>query len=117
MPTRHRQRNVIFDVVDDHLVRTVAFPDGRSYTHRCTRQVFEDVAHTIEEHVTSGEQGVTLESLVRAMDAPHTQVSVALDFMLERGCLVTRLRRHYPASTFLYEDAMCEFMFLAELPY
>ena len=114
MPTRHRQRNVIFDVVDDHLVRTVAFPDGRSYTHRCTRQVFEDVAHTIEEHA---QQGITLEPLVRTMDAPHTQVSVALEFMLERGCLVTRLRRHYPASGYLFEDAMCEFMFLAELPY
>ena len=114
MPTRHRQRDVTFDVVDDHLVRTVTFPDGRSYTHRCTRQVFENVAHTIEEQ---DKTGVTLDPLVRAMDAPHTQVSVALDFMLERGCLVTRLRRHYPASNCLFEDAMCEFLFLAELPY
>ena len=117
MATRHRQRNVMFDVVDDHLVRTVAFPDGRSYTHRCTRQVFEDVAHTIAERATSGGQGVTLEPLVRTMDAPHTQVSVALEFVLERGCFSTRLRRHYPASVCLFEDAMCEFLFLAELPY
>ena len=117
MPTRHRQRNVIFDVAHDHLVRTVHFPDGRSYTHRCTRQVFENVAYTIEE---CGDQGVTLDSLVKVLDAPFTQVNVALEFMKERGCVVTPSgggRRSYPASTCLYEDAMCEFMYLAEVPY
>ena len=117
MRRRTRDRNVIFDVVHGALTRTVTFPDGHAYTHRCTREVYEHVAHTIEEHATSGGQGVTLEPLVRTMDAPHTQVSVALDFMLERGCLTTRLRRHYAASGCLFEDAMCEFLFLAELPY
>ena len=114
MTTRHRERNVIFDVVDDHLVRIVTFPDGGSYTHRCTRAMFENVAYAIEERAT---EGVTLDSLVAALDAPSTQVDVALEFMKERTCVVTRSRRNYPASNCLFEDAMCEYWFLAELPY
>jgi hypothetical protein len=116
---RHRRehRNVIFDVVDGALVRTITFPDGddrQGYTHRCTREVYERVAHAVEE---SGDQGVTLESIAKAEDAPFSQVNVALEFMKERGCVVTRHRRTYPASKATFEDAMCEFMFLAELPY
>lgn len=116
MPTHPRNRTVIFDVVDNHLVRKVFFPgeDDRSYTHRCTRQVFEQVAHAIDERA---DRGATLTNLAREEDLPFTQVSVALDFMLERGCLVTRARRHYPASNALHLDAMTEFTFLAELPY
>ena len=114
MRRRPRDRNVIFDVVDGVLTRTVSFRDGHAYTHRCTRQVYESVAYAIEERAA---EGVTLDSLAAALDLPFTQVNVALEFMKERGCVVTRNRRNYPASTFLYEDAMCEFMFLAELPY
>lgn len=119
MRRRPRDRNVNFDVVDGVLTRTVSFRDGHAYTHRCTRQVYESVAYAIEERAGSGGggEGVTLDSLAAALDLPFTQVNVALEFMKERGCVVTRNRRNYPASTFLYEDAMCEFMFLAELPY
>ena len=52
--------------------------------------------------------------LARSLDAPYTQVNVALGFLKERGCLVTRLRRHYPASTFLFEDAITEYFARAE---
>lgn len=117
MRRRREHRNVIFDVVDGALVRTVTFPDGddrQGYTHRCTREVYERVAHAVEE---SGDQGVTLESIAEAEDAPFSQVNVALEFMKERGCVVTRHRRTYPASKATFEDAMTEFMFLAELPY
>ena len=114
MATHHRSRNVIFDVVDGVLERKVIFPDGKTYTHRCTRKVYEEVAHAIEER---GADGVTLDPLAKALDLPFTQVNVALEFMKERGCVVTRGRRNYPASNFLYEDAMIEFTFLAELPY
>jgi hypothetical protein len=117
MRRRPRDRNVNFDVVDGVLTRTVSFRDGHAYTHRCTRQVYESVAYAIEERAGSGGGGVTLESIAAALDLPFTQVNVALEFMKERGCVVTRNRRNYPASTLLYEDAMCEFMFLAELPY
>jgi len=115
MPTRQRDRQVSFDVKDDHLIRTVVFPStGRSYSHRCTRAIYEAVAHAIEEHA---DEGVALDPLVQAIDAPFTQVNVALEFMKERTCVVTRGRRSYPASKALFEDAMIEFCFLAELPY
>lgn len=119
MPSRHRNRVVNFDVVDDHLEMKVTFPDapdvrGRDYVHRCTRDIFREVAFTIEE---SAAGGMTLEDLVAAMDAPYTQVNVALAFMKERGCVEVRRRRTYPASAALYEDAMTEFMYLAEAPY
>jgi hypothetical protein len=123
MPTRHRNRprnrEVTFDVVDDHLEMQVTFPDAsdRNYLHRCTRDTFREVAFTIEEHAAPGSGGMTLEDLVAAMDAPYTQVNVALAFMKERGCVEVRRRRSYPASAQLYEDAMIEFMFLAQLPY
>ena len=116
MPTRPRNRVVTFDVVDDHLEMTVRFPDApaRDYVHRCTRDIFREVAFTIEEKAAGG---TTLEDLVAAMDAPFTQVNVALAFMKERGCVEVRRRRTYPASDMVYEDAMIEFMYMADAPY
>ena len=113
MRNRSREREVEFDVVDGVLERTVTFPDGRSYVHRCTRKVYEEVAYSIEER--AGE-GVTLDPLVRALDLPHSQVNVALEFLKERGCVVTRCRRNYPASGAMFEDAMIEFLALTEAP-
>ena len=110
MATRHRKRDVSFTVLDDHLVRTVGFPDGRTYTHRCTRDTFREVAFGIEERAAAG---VTMESLASDLDLPLTQVNVAMEFMKERGCIEVRRRRTYPASGWLYEDAMIEFMHLA----
>ena len=114
MPSRHRNRLVLFDVADDHLEMQVSFPHApdRNYVHRCTRDVYREVAFTIEE-VAAG--GTTLEELVAAMDAPFTQVNVALAFMKERGCVEVR-RRIYPTSDIVYEDAMIEFMHLAQYP-
>ena len=116
MPTRSRNRIVTFDVVEDHLEMKVVFPDSptRDYVHRCTRDIFREVAFTIEEKAAGG---TTLEDLVAAMDAPFTQVNVALAFMKERGCVEVRRRRTYPASDMVYEDAMIEFMYLADAPY
>lgn len=111
---RRDKRIINFDVVDGRLVRTTILPDGRTYTHRCTRDVFENVAYAIAERAADG---ATLESIADAIDAPYTQVNVALEFLKERGCVVIRGRRTYPASTFLYEDAMTEFLYLAEAPY
>jgi len=116
MRRRHRDQDRVinFDVVDGVLVRQVTLPDGRTYTHRCTRQVFEEVAHHVDEQ---GSEGVTLDPLAEALDAPSTQVNVALEFLKERGCVVTRGRRNYPASSGVFEDAMIEFCYLAEAPY
>jgi hypothetical protein len=108
-----RRREVCFQVRDDILEMIVSFPDQpqRDYIHRCTRDVFREVAFAIEETAASG---AILDELVAALDAPFTQVNVALAFMKERGCVETRRRRSYPASGQLYEDAMIEFMYLAE---
>ena len=116
MPTRSRNRIVTFDVVDEHLEMKVVFPDNpaRDYVHRCTRDIFREVAFMIEEKAAGG---TTLEDLVTAMDAPFTQVNVALAFMKERGCVEVRRRRTFPASDALYEDAMIEFCYLADAPY
>lgn len=116
MPTRSRNRIVTFDVIDDHLEMKVVFPDNpsRGYVHRCTREIFREVAFTIEENSAGG---TTLEDQVAKMDAPFTQVNVALAFMKERGCVEVRRRRTYPASAAMYEDAMVEFCYLADAPY
>jgi len=107
---RIRGRDVRFEVIDDRLVQSVSGPDGRGYTHRCDRQTYEAVARAIEE---AGQAGTTLEPLARSLDLPYTQVNVALGFLKERGCVVTRLRQNYAASNFLFEDAMIEYHALA----
>lgn len=116
MATRQRKRIVIFDVVDGALTRKVIFPDGRSYTHRCVKQVFETVAHAINETPAQGE-GTTLERIAQREDLPFSQVNVALEFMKERGVVEVRHRCCYPASTCAFEDAMMQFCYLADAPY
>ncbi len=113
MPRPNRHRDVTFRVQDDHLEMRVIFahqPD-RNYVHRCTRDIFRKVAYAIEDHAAGG---TTLEQIVHAVDAPYTQVNVALAFMKERGCVERRHRRTFPASDIVYEDAMIEFMHLAD---
>jgi len=105
------QRVEHYAVTDDRLVRTVKSRHGRIYVHRCTRRIFEDVCYAIEAQPT---EGVTMETLAESIGVPYTQANVALEFLKERGCVVTRLHRSYPASGVLYEDAMCEFYALAE---
>jgi hypothetical protein len=96
-----------FTVELGHLVRTVAKRDGSTYSHRCSQESYKAVAHFIEENAG---QGVTTGVLWEAApDVPCTQVSVAVAFMKERGCLVVRHRRMFPTSRFFYEDAMTEY--------
>ena len=47
---------------------------------------------------------------------PCTQASVALAFLKERGCLEVHYRRLFPTSNVFFEDAMIEFLALAEEP-
>ena len=94
MRRRPSGREVQFEVADGRLVRTVRFPDGGGYVHRCTQAIYEAVAHAAEE---TSDSGATLDVLAEKLDAPFTQVAVALDFLKEQGCVVTRLRLNYPA--------------------
>ena len=103
---------LFFQVIDDHLVMFVKGADGRGYVHRCERESFGSVAWAFEEECPPS--GYTLKTLAQVTGAPMTQVNVALAFLKERGCIITRFRRHYPASTFLFEDAMIEYLALAE---
>lgn len=111
MQTRFRKSDVRFEVADGYLVRTVTAADGRSYIHRCSREAYESVAHAMQ---SVGPDGATVDTLAVALGAPYTQVNVALEFLKERGCVETRLRRNHPASDIVFEDAMIEFCALAE---
>ena len=106
-----------FTVADDHLVRSVVpiWGRGEPYEHRCPRASYENIAHAAELFSTqTGDPGFTLEELATAAGTPSTQTAVALAFMKERGCVVTRYRRNYAAGRCLFEDAMIEFHALRE---
>ena len=106
-----RERLEDCDVADGHLIRSVLPARGAPYEHRCPRESLEEIAHAAEG---LADAGFTLEELAATADRPSTQAAVALAFLKERGCIVTRYRRNYPASGCLFEDAMTEYWALAE---
>ena len=104
---RGTKRRVTFEVERGQLVRHVWRADDRSYTQRASLEALKEVALFIDARE---ETGVTTGQLWDAFPAiGATQLSVALDFLKERGCIETRGRRNFPASKFLYEDALIEF--------
>ena len=114
MKTNFRQRDERFEFADGCLVRTVTDgATGKAYQHRCTRKVFETVAHAINETPADGD-GTCQVEIVRRESLPYSQVNVALEFLKERGVIEVRHRRCYPGSTTAFEDAMIEFLALAE---
>jgi hypothetical protein len=114
MRTKLKDRSVRFTFQDGCLVRVVVGGD-RTYTHRCSKEAFETVAHAINDTPAEG-RGTTLTFIARHEDVAYTQVNVALEFLKERGIVDVRHRRSYPATTCPYEDAMVEFHALAEEP-
>lgn len=106
-----RTRQITFSVTDDGSLRqTVLLSDGTQYVHHCTREHFEQVAQAFED-----QQAHTLSELARSLDLPSTQVNVAMEFLKERGCIITRYKRKSCAgSDFVYEDAMIEYHALRE---
>src|SRR5688572_3731001 len=100
-----------FTVEDGLLIRSVipsptSRRESKPYVHTCTQQVYEDVAHAIDD-LSGGT--FTGESIRDAIDAPFTQVMVAMAFLRERGCIDTAHRRkNVAAGTCIYEDAMIE---------
>jgi hypothetical protein len=110
---RHRQQEIVFAVRHGRLVRHVRLRDGRGYTQQCTREVLEQVAWFVEAR---GEAGVTTPELWAALpELPCTQISIALAFLKDRGCVETSGRRSYAASATVYEDALTEFHYLAHV--
>jgi len=102
-----------FEIVRGELVRTVVPRRGRPYVQRCDRASFEDVVRTVEDR---GDDGITTNELWEALpDVPCSRVSVAFDFLKERGCVVVEGRRSYAASGALFEDALCEWHALTDV--
>ena len=96
------------------LERTVRLADGREYAHRCSKDIFEAVAGHVEEHQGDG---VKMQSVADAIDAPTTQVHVALQLLTERGLLETHGRMGHVAPGYahgFFEHAMVEFYALVE---
>ncbi len=106
-----RERNERFEVRREHLIRTVAPARGKPYVHRCPLASYEELAHVADK---IGHAGFTVEELAEHANLPMTQAAVALAFWKERGCVTTEHRRSYPASPFLFEDAMLEFYALGQ---
>ena len=94
-----------------HLARTVTTRGGRAYCHRCSLASYRAVARSIAEN--AGE-GVTTNMLWESLpEVPCTQAAIAAAFLKQRGCVVVQQRRMFPASNFLFEDAMIEWHALA----
>ena len=106
-------RLVTFAVHRGRLVRQVRRWGGCPSRRSCTVGVFEDVAWYLQQHWG---EGLSATGLWRVLaGAPRMQVQVALDFLLEMGCLVRCGRRCYSRSPSLYEDALSVFHHLAEV--
>lgn len=93
---------------DGLLVRRIVPGSGRGrlYEHTCTKQVYDDVAYAIEQ---MGAKSFTGEAIRDVINAPSTQVFVALGFLKERSCIVpARERKHKAAENYVYEDALIE---------
>lgn len=98
-------RSESFALQVGYLVRRLAPVSGEPYAHRCSPEVYRDVALEVQR---AGARGTTLGETVESLDAPWSQAAVALAFMKERGCVAVQRRRVVACSTFVYEDAMCE---------
>ena len=108
--------NETFTIEDGLLFRRVVPKEDRGspYEHTCTKKLYEDVAHTIDEW---GVGTFTDEDIRTVIDAPYTQVVVAMAFMKERGTIVPAHQRKYKAaSDFVYEDTLIEWHALRENP-
>lgn len=89
------------------MVRYVSRSDGCGHVQRAKLVALQEVAWFAE---AVGDDGFTTGDIWDALpDLPATQISVALDFFKDRGCVETCGRRNYTASDVLFEDAMIEF--------
>ncbi|MCI0364928.1 MAG: hypothetical protein L0219_13705 [Phycisphaerales bacterium] len=105
-------RDETFTVTENILIRAVTPARGTPYQHTCDNDVFESVAHAIDE--LNG-ASFTYEEIRQSIQAPFSQVAVAVAFLRERGCIVPAQRRRSVAATNdVYLDAMIEFYALAE---
>ncbi len=101
-----------FAVQERIMVRDVRPRRGTPYRHTCDLEVFEAVAHAIDD-LDGG--SFTVETLREATGLPFTQINVTLAFLRERGIVVETLRRKsMAASESIHLDAMTEWHALRE---
>jgi hypothetical protein len=125
---RQLNETFIVDGPSGALIRRVIPKRGKPYEHMCTKQVYDDVAYTIEQ---MGNASFTMEDIRAKIgddsvvntgsndddsNMPSwTQVAVAIAFLKERSCIVpARNRKHVAATNYLYEDALIEYHALRE---
>ena len=107
-------RDIDWRVIDGLLERSVTLHDGRSYSHRCTKAVFEQVARYIADPLAAG---LTMDLIAQAINEPYTQVNVAFELLKERSILETDGRKSFVGAGYreaLYEHAMTEYHALAD---
>ena len=105
----------VFTVNQDILIRSVTPARGTPYQHTCDKDVYESVAHAIDELNGASFTG---EEIRQSIQAPFTQVFVALAFLRERSCIVPAHRQKSVAATNdTYLDAMIEWHALREKPH
>lgn len=104
------ERLELWSIERGRLVRSVVPRRGKPYAHRCSIEVFTEVAHLVEE---AGDDGVILEELAIKTGEPSTQIAVALAFLYERSIVERVLRRNVGAKRDVYLDAMTEWHALA----
>ena len=106
--------NETFSVRESVLTRSVVPKRGTPYQHTCDKDVFEAVVHAIDE--LNGAT-FTYEEVRQTLDAPFTQVAVAIAYLRERGIIETAQRRRSVAATDdVHLDAMIEWHALREEP-
>lgn len=107
--------NETFSVREGVLTRSVVPKRGVPYTHTCDQDVYEQVALAIDELVGAS---FTYEEIRQIIDAPFTQVAVAIALLRERGLIETAQRRRSVAASAddTYLGAMIEWHALREEP-
>ena len=103
----NQEKEMIENFSVDRTKRLVRDVSGtRSYTHYASLQALKDVAFYFQTHSF----GVTKRDLWRELNQhPMTQLSVALSFLQDRGCVQLYRKKNYPCSIAVLEDAMVEF--------
>jgi hypothetical protein len=105
--------NETFSITENVLVRSVVPKRGKPYDHTCDLDIYEAVAHTIDEL-----EGATFtyEEIRQKVDGPFTQVAVAIAFLRERGLIEPAQRRRSVAASKddVYLGAMIEWHALRE---
>lgn len=105
-------RDEAFTIEAGCLRRFVMPQRGDPYVHACTRDVFVEVLHTIDErHMLP----FVYEEIAHACGHPFSQVATAIAFLKERSIIVpTWPRKHVAAGECVYLDGMVEWWALTE---